>query len=113
MKKRGTLSIPVFVHVPDDEFIQAPLSQESLNEVTQWATTWSKAYDSSIAEQARNVVKALDSFLNALDKKGKEKAQDSPGSTYLAGLLGQAEAILANGSAIKRNVTARTKSRKK
>jgi hypothetical protein len=113
VKKTTTLSIPMFVHVPDNQYIDSQFSEEAFDKVIQWATAWSKTCDSSIAGQAQNVLQALSAFLHALDKKGRERAQDSAGSPYLAGLLGQAEAILAEGSAIKRNGKAGTKPCKK
>jgi hypothetical protein len=106
--------IPVFVHVPGDEYIDSGFSEESLDRVNQWAAAWSKSYDSSIAEQARNVLDALDSFLKALDKKGRERApQNSTGGAYLAGLLSQAEAAIADGATSIRIRKPGAKSRKK
>jgi hypothetical protein len=93
---KDVFEVPVFVHSPNDEYIDAPISFEALDEVLQWAKIWSRSCDSNIVKRASNVVKSVESFLEALDHSCKEKKADSGGNLYLSGLLDQAEALLAS-----------------
>jgi len=88
--------VPEFVNAPNDEYIQAPISFEALDEVIQWAKLWSRSCDSNIVERATNVGKSVESFLEALDQVCKEREARFGGNIYFSGLLDQAEAPLAS-----------------
>lgn len=95
MSAKDVFGVPAFVHAPNDEYIDAPISFEALNEVIEWARLWSRSCDSNIAKRATNVVKSVESFLEVLDQSCKEKEARSGGNIYFSGLLDQAEAPLA------------------
>ena len=108
MPNKNPHEIPLFVHTPDDDYIDAPISSKAFDEVIQWATKWSRSCDTGVVERARNVVKALELFLEALDQRCRNIDADSGGDPYFAGLLGQAEALIAAGS--KKRRTRKTRS---
>ena len=95
MPEKNTQEIPVFVHTSDDDYVDAPISSKALDEVIQWAMKWTRSSDQGVAKRAQSAVKSLESFLEALDQKSKEIDDLSGGDPYLAGLLGQAEAMIA------------------
>jgi hypothetical protein len=105
--KTNTQEIPVFAHTQDDDYVMASISSKALDEVTEWATIWSRSCDASVAKRAQSFVKSLELLLKALDQRSKKIEADSGGNAYLAGLLSQAEALVAADSKTSRHKKSR------